>query len=112
MKKIEIIIRREKVDEVKKKLYEMGATGIMLSNIAGYGQDEGYVQRYLGKECKFQTVQKIKLEMVVKDEQVGPIIQIVMDLARTGHPGDGRIYVYDVCEVVRIRTGERGIDAL
>jgi nitrogen regulatory protein PII len=57
-------------------------------------------------------VQKIKLEMVVKDEQVGPIIQIVMDLARTGHPGDGRIYVYDVCEVVRIRTGERGIDAL
>ena len=50
--------------------------------------------------------------MVVKDEQVGPIIQIVMDLARTGHPGDGRIYVYDVCEVVRIRTGERGIDAL
>lgn len=90
----------------------MGATGIMLSNIAGYGQDEGYVQRYRGKECKFQTVQKIKLEMVVKDEQVGPIIQIVMDLARTGHPGDGRIYVYDVCEVVRIRTGERGIDAL
>ena len=60
MKKIEIIIRREKVDEVKKKLYEMGATGIMLSNIAGYGQDEGYVQRYRGKECKFQTVQKIK----------------------------------------------------
>lgn len=112
MKKIEIIIRREKVDEVKKKLYEMGATGIMLSNIAGYGQDEGYVQRYRGKECKFQTVQKIKLEMVVKDEQVGPIIQVVMDLARTGNPGDGRIYVYDVCEVVRIRTGERGADAL
>lgn len=112
MKKMEIIIRREKVDEVKNKLYQMGATGIMLSNIAGYGQDEGYVQKYRGKECYFQTVQKIKLETVVKDEQVGPIIQIIMDLARTGKPGDGRIYVYDVCDVVRIRTGERGIDAL
>ena len=112
MKKMEIIIRREKVDEVKNKLYEIGATGIMLSNIAGYGQNQGYVQKYRGKECYFEKVKKIKLEMVVKDEQVGPIIQIVMDLARTGEAGDGRIYVYDVCDVVRIRTGERGIDAL
>ena len=112
MKKIEIIIRREKDDAVKKKLYEMGATGIMLSNIAGYGQDDGYVQKYRGKEYTFQTVQKMKLETVVKNEQVGPIIQIVMDIARTGKHGDGRIYVYDVSEVIRIRTGERGTDAL
>ena len=112
MKKVEIIIRREKVDAVKKKLYEMGATGIMLSNIAGYGQDDGYVQKYRGKEYTFQTVQKMKLETVVKNEQVGPIIQIVMDIARTGKHGDGRIYVYDVSEVIRIRTGERGTDAL
>ena len=112
MKKIEIIIRREKVDAVKKKLYEMGATGIMLSNIAGYGQDDGYVQKYRGKEYTFQTVQKMKLETVVKNEQDGPIIQIVKDIARTGKHGDGRIYVYDVSEVIRIRTGERGTDAL
>ena len=112
MKKIEIIIRREKVDEVKNKLYEMGATGIMISNIAGYGQNEGYVQKYRGRECTFQTVRKIKLELVVKDEQVGAMVQVVMDLARTGNPGDGRIYVYDVSEVIRIRTGERGSDAL
>ena len=112
MKKMEIIIRRKKVDAVKKKLYEMGATGIMLSNIAGYGQDEGYIQKYRGKEYTFQTVQKMKLEMVVRDEQVGAIIQIVMDLARTGNHGDGRIYVYDVSEVIRIRTGERGSEAL
>ena len=112
MKKIEIIIRRKKVDAVKKKLYEMGATGIMLSNIAGYGQDEGYIQKYRGKEYTFQTVQKMKLEMVVRDEQVGAIIQIVMDLARTGNHGDGRIYVYDVSEVIRIRTGERGSEAM
>ena len=90
----------------------MGATGIMLSNIAGYGQDEGYIQKYRGKEYTFQTVQKMKLEMVVRDEQVGAIIQIVMDLARTGNHGDGRIYVYDVSEVIRIRTGERGSEAL
>ena len=112
MKKIEIIIRREKVDVVKKKLSEMGVTGIMLSNIAGYGQDEGYVQKYRGKEYTFQTIQKMKLEMVAKDEDVGPITQVVMELARTGKHGDGRIYVYDVCDVIRIRTGQRGADAL
>ena len=112
MKKIDTIIRREKVHAVKKKRDEMGATGIMLSNIGGYGQDDGYVQKYRGKEYTFQTVQKMKLETVVKNEQVGPIIQIVMDIARTGKHGDGRIYVYDVSEVIRIRTGERGTDAL
>lgn len=112
MKKLEIVMRREFVDRVKKILLEYGAGGIMLSNIAGYGNEEEYTQRYRGKEYTFQTIQKIRVETVVKDEIVEELLQAVTEAACTGKQGDGRIYVYDVLDAVRIRNGDRGEAAL
>ena len=112
MKKLEMVVRRDKVDVVKTKLSELGATGILLSNIAGFGKEEAYTQTYRGQEYTFHTVQKMKVEVVVPDELVETIVEGVMSVARTGIQGDGKIYIYDVCEAVRIRNGQRGTDAL
>ena len=112
MKKIEIIVRREKVDTLKSKLTELGATGILLSNIAGFGKEESYTQTYRGKEYTFYTVQKMKMETVVRDDLAEDIINAVLEIAQTGKQGDGKVYVYDICDAVRIRTGERGDNAL
>lgn len=112
MKKLEMIIRREKVDAVKTKLSALGATGIMLSNIAGFGNEEVYTQTYRGQEYTFHTVQKMRVEVVVPDELVEDMIAGVLEVAQTGVQGDGKIYVYEVLEAVRIRNGQRGIQAL
>lgn len=112
MKKLEIIVRREKVDALKQRLNELGASGITLSNIAGFGKEESYTQKYRGNEYTFYTVQKIRVETIVVDEKVEEFIEEIIKIARTGKQGDGKIYVYDVCEAVRILTGERGERAL
>jgi len=112
MKKLEIIIRREKVEAVKRALTKMGARNVMLSNIAGFGNEEVYTQRYRGKEYNFNTVQKMKVETVIPDELTPIMIEGVLEVAQTGEKGDGKIYVFDVLDAVRIRNGERGKKAL
>lgn len=112
MKKLEIIVRRDKVDALKSKLNEMGASGITLSNIAGFGKEESYTQKYRGQEYTFYTVQKIRVECIVLDHRLDEFIDAIIETAQTGNQGDGKIYVYDVCDAVRIRTGERGESAL
>lgn len=112
MKKLEIVIKSEKLEELKEALTEVGATGLMISNIMGFGNQRGYTQVYRGSKYKVSLLPKVKVETVVKDEIYEKAIDKILETVSTGHVGDGKIFVYDVMEVVRIRTGERGNDAI
>ena len=112
MKKIEAIIRPEKLDIVKKALEELGYPGMILTNIKGHGRQKGLVQRWRGQEYKVEFLPKLKLEIVVLDGDVEKIVNAIAGDARTGEIGDGKIFVLSVAEVVRIRTGQKGKEAL
>ncbi|OGW61955.1 MAG: transcriptional regulator [Nitrospirae bacterium RBG_16_64_22] len=112
MKKIEAIIKPFKLDEVKDALSEVGIQGITVVEVKGFGRQKGHTELYRGAEYVVDFLPKVKLEIVVPDSLVSQVIDTIERTARTGRIGDGKIFVYPMDEVVRIRTGERGEAAL
>jgi nitrogen regulatory protein P-II 1 len=112
MQRIEAIIRPSKVDEVKEALDEVGVTGMTLSEVKGFGRTGGRREVYRGSAYVVDFVTKVKVEVVVTDSQVESVLEAVERAAKTGKIGDGKIFVVNVPEVVRIRTGEHGEQAL
>jgi nitrogen regulatory protein PII len=112
MKTIEAIIKPFKLDEVKEALQEIGIQGITVVEVKGFGRQKGHTELYRGAEYVVDFLPKIKLQVVVQDQQVDQVIESVMKAANTGRIGDGKIFVIPMDEVVRIRTGERGADAV
>lgn len=112
MKKIEIIIRPEKFEQLKEVLTEKGISGLMMTNIMGFGNQLGYTQQYRGTKYSVNLVTKLRVETVVETEKVDEIIEAIREKIASGSVGDGKIFVYNVENVVRIRTGETGRDAL
>ncbi len=112
MKKIEAIIRPFKLDEVKIALVNAGVVGMTVSEVRGFGRQKGQTERYRGSEYTVEFLQKLKVEIVVEDDQADLVIQSVTNAARTGEIGDGKIFVYDIDRVIRIRTGETDLEAI
>ena len=112
MKKVEAIIKPFKLDEVKDKLNEIGIKGITVSEVKGFGRQKGHTELYRGAEYVVDFLPKIKLEVVVADNQLDEVINTIMKTAQTGRIGDGKIFVIDLVDTIRIRTGERGEDAI
>lgn len=112
MKKLEIIIRPEKLEEVKSILQKCGVTGLMITNVMGYGNQRGFTQMYRGTEFEVNLLPKIKVETVVSDDKVPCIIDNIRGVVASGSPGDGKIFIYSVEDAIRIRTGESGGGAL
>jgi len=112
MKKIEAIIKPFKLDEVKKALNEVGVTGMTVLEVKGFGRQKGHTEVYRGAEYVVDFIPKVKIEAAVNDELVPAVVERILTAARTGKIGDGKIFVFDLEEVVRIRTGERGKEAL
>ena len=112
MKKIDAIIKPFKLDEVKEALNEIGIQGITVSEVKGFGRQKGHTELYRGAEYVVDFIPKIKLEIIVRDDVVAKVVETIEQAAKTGRIGDGKIFVSPVDEVVRIRTGERGDEAL
>ena len=112
MKKIEAIIKPFKLDEVKEALQEIGVQGMTVQEVKGYGRQKGHTELYRGAEYVVDFLPKIKIEVAVADDQLDTAIDAITNAARTGRIGDGKIFVSELTEVVRIRTGERGQTAL
>lgn len=113
MKHIVAIIRPEKLDVVRAALENVGCSGIMISEIEGHGKQKGIVQQWRGEKYKLDLIAKVKLEIVVRDNEVKTITDTIIQSARTGEIGDGKIFIFnDVENVIRIRTGEEGEIAL
>lgn len=108
MKKIEAIIKPFKLDEVKEALQDMGVQGMTVLEAKGYGRQKGHTELYRGAEYVVDFLPKIKVEVVVEDSQLDAALEAITRAARTGRIGDGKIFVSDVAEVIRIRTGENG----
>ena len=112
MKKIEAIIKPFKLDEVKEALHEVGLQGITVTEAKGFGRQKGHTELYRGAEYVVDFLPKIKLEIVIDDALAERAIEAIQKAAITGRIGDGKIFVYSVEEALRIRTGEKGLDAL
>jgi len=112
MQKVEAIIKPFKLDEVKEALNAIGVQGITVSEVKGFGRQKGHTELYRGAEYVVDFLPKIKLEIVVPDDLVPKVIEAVQSAANTGRIGDGKIFVLPVIEAVRIRTGDRGEDAI
>ena len=112
MKKIEIIIKPFKLDDVKAALNDLGIKGMTLSDVKGYGRQKGHTEVYRGAEYKVDFLPKMKLEVIVGNEQVDKVIEAVVAAARTGKIGDGKIFVLPVEKAVRVRTGETDSQAI
>lgn len=112
MKKIEAVIRHFKLEEVKDALTSAGVQGMTVSEVRGFGRQKGHKEHYRGAEYTVDFVPKVKLEIVVGEDQYRSVIDSILQTARTGQMGDGKIFVTNLDEIVRIRTGESGDDAL
>ena len=112
MKKIEAIIKPFKLDEVKDKLNEIGIHGITVSEVKGFGRQKGHTELYRGAEYVVDFLPKVKLEIVVPDDMAEKVVDTLIKSAQTGRIGDGKIFIMSVEDAVRIRTGERGNDAI
>ena len=112
MKKVEAIIKPFKLDEVKEALNEVGIQGITVSEVKGFGRQKGHTELYRGAEYVVDFIPMIKMEIIVSDELTVKVVEVIANAAKTGRIGDGKIFVTPVEEVVRIRTGEHGDDAL
>ncbi len=108
MKKIEAIIKPFKLDEVREALASIGVTGLTVTEVKGFGRQKGHTELYRGAEYVVDFLPKTKVEMVVVDDLVAQVIETIMRVAKTGKIGDGKIFVYPVEQVVRVRTGESG----
>ncbi|MDI6817180.1 MAG: P-II family nitrogen regulator [Actinomycetota bacterium] len=112
MKKIEAIIKPFKLDDVKNALSGIGIQGLTVSEVQGFGRQKGHTEVYRGAEYKVDFVPKTKLEILVDDGMVSQVVDTLTEAAKTGKIGDGKIFIYPVDDAIRIRTGERGVDAL
>jgi len=112
MKKVEAIIKPFKLDEVKEALSEVGIQGMTVSEVKGFGRQKGHTELYRGAEYVVDFLPKIKMEIIVKDELAQRVIDTIQNAAKTGRIGDGKIFVTSIDEVLRIRTGEKGEEAL
>ena len=112
MKKVEAIIRPFKLDQVKIALVNAGIVGMTVSEVRGFGRQKGQTERYRGSEYTVEFLQKLKVEIVVEDDQVQTVIDKIINASRTGEIGDGKIFVFPVDQIVRIRTGEDNTDAI
>jgi len=112
MKKIEAIIRPEKFEITKDALAELGYGGLSVTEIKGHGNQRGISEEWKGKRYKVDLLQKIKIELIVTDDKVDKLVHTISTLSQTGSIGDGKIFVYDVANVYRIRTGEQGVAAI
>ena len=112
MKKIEAIIKPFKLDEVREALSDVGVTGLTVTEVKGFGRQKGHTELYRGAEYVVDFLPKIKIEVIVADETIERAIEAIIKAARTGKIGDGKIFVMPVEQVVRIRTGESGEDAI
>ncbi|MEY3268340.1 MAG: hypothetical protein RL480_1100 [Pseudomonadota bacterium] len=112
MKKIEAVIKPFKLDEVKEALHEVGVSGITVTEAKGFGRQKGHTELYRGAEYVVDFLPKVRLEIVVDDDQVERVVEAIANAARTGRIGDGKIFVSSIESVVRIRTGERDSDAI
>lgn len=107
MKKIEAIIKPFKLDDVREALTEMGITGMTVSEIKGFGRQKGHTEIYRGAEYAVDFLPKVKLELVLADDMVERVVDVIVEVARSGKIGDGKIFILPVDEIIRIRTGEK-----
>jgi nitrogen regulatory protein PII len=112
MKKIEAVIRPFKLDEVKDALLEEGVRGMTITEVRGYGRQKGHKETYRGSEYQIEFVPKIKIEVVVDDSMLEKTVDAIIKSAKTGQVGDGKIFIQDISDVIRIRTDESGPSAL
>ena len=112
MKKIEVIIKPFKLEDVKDALVEVGITGMSVYDVKGYGRQQGHSELYRGAEYVVDFLPKIKLELIVADENVDSIISVIIEAAKTGKIGDGKIFVSPIEKIIRIRTGEEDEEAI
>ena len=112
MKKIEAIIKPFKLDEVKEALHDVGVSGITVTEAKGFGRQKGHTELYRGAEYVVDFLPKVKLEAVVEDAMADRVVEAIANAAKTGRIGDGKIFVFPVEKAVRIRTGEKGADAI
>ena len=107
MKKIEAIIKPFKLDDVREALTEMGITGMTVAEVKGFGRQKGHTEIYRGAEYAVDFLPKVKLELVLADDMVERVVDVIVDVARSGKIGDGKIFILPVDEIIRIRTGEK-----
>jgi len=112
MKKIEAIIKPFKLDEVKDALNAIGIKGMTITEVKGFGRQKGHVEVYRGTEYQVNFLPKIKLEVVIPDSMIDKVISTIIEKAKTGNIGDGKIFLYSLEDVIRIRTGEKGEAAI
>lgn len=112
MKKICAIVRPEKLEPLKAALFTAKVSGMTISQVQGCGNQHGWKEYYRGTEVMLNMIPKVKFDLIVDDEKVDPLVKLIQETTRTGEVGDGKIFIFPVDEVVRIRTGERGDDAV
>lgn len=112
MKKLEVIIKPFKLDEVKEALHEIGIQGITITEAKGFGRQKGHTELYRGAEYVVDFLPKVKIDLILDDDLVDAAVEAILGSAQTGRIGDGKIFISPIEEVIRIRTGERGIDAI
>jgi nitrogen regulatory protein PII len=112
MKQIEAIIKPFKLDEVKEALTKVGIQGMTITEVKGFGRQKGHTELYRGAEYSVDFLPKVKIQILVPDDKASQVVEAVVNTARTGKIGDGKIFVVPVEEVIRIRTGEKGADAI
>ncbi len=112
MKKIEAIIKHFKLDEVRDALNKIGVQGMTVTEVKGFGRQKGHMEVYRGVEYEVKFLPKVKVEVAIPAEKLDEVLTVILDNAKTGNIGDGKIFVYDLNETIRIRTGERGKEAL
>jgi nitrogen regulatory protein PII len=112
MKKIEAIVKPFKLDDVKEALNEIGIQGMTISEVKGYGRQKGHKEIYRGAEYVVDFIPKVKIEIIVDSERADQVVEAIQQAANTGKIGDGKIFVFPIEEVIRVRTGEKGKDAI
>jgi nitrogen regulatory protein PII len=112
MKMVEAIVKPFKLDEVKEALTRAGIQGMTVEEVKGFGRQKGHTELYRGAEYSVDFLPKVKIQILVSDDKAAKVVEVITDSARTGKIGDGKIFVTDVEEVIRIRTGEKGADAV
>jgi nitrogen regulatory protein P-II 1 len=112
MKKIEAIVRHFKLDAIKEALANLGIQGMTVTEVRGFGRQKGHTERYRGTEYSVDFVPKIKIEVVVANEQLEPAIAAILENARTNQIGDGKLFISELTDVIRVRTGEHGSEAI
>jgi nitrogen regulatory protein P-II 1 len=112
MKKIEVIIKPFKLDDVKEALTQIGVTGMTITDVKGYGRQQGHSELYRGAEYIVDFIAKTKIELVVSQDDLENTVKVIQESAKTGKIGDGKIFISDIEDIIRIRTGEKGTEAI